>query len=350
VTQAGRIGVWSDDPAGGDLFWLDQHGIVSALRYSKSYPGGARDATWQMILDPAFTHRAVSPGRQVGLSCGAAQAIWTGALDNPVRGDVWQFTAIGQAADAKRYLAYAPVSGNALNLAEVLANANGRGLGWTVSGPLPTLTAGKVTSGTIYIDAALDQVSAGQTVPPYWYLDRNAVLTFAPAPTTPGYLLIATNVGGGRTLDAFATDAYVTYESATNVLSTVLRSSGSRPFGRFEVPVDDTGLGLIALSQASAAGDGYLARNGARAKFRDAFTVTAGQLMTALGSPIDLALAEPGVLMSVIVTDPDSAGDVTAAGPTTILIGTTDYDVDSGVLTLTPTEVAQDSLTALLAS
>jgi hypothetical protein len=348
MTEAGRIGIWSDDPDGGDLFWLDALGIVTGLRYSSVYPGGSYNATWQMLLDPRFDHRAVQPGRQVGLSCGAS-TIWGGNLDNPVRGDVWQFTAIGAAAVAKRMLAYAPVSGNALNLNEVIANANTRGLGWTVVGSLPTI-AGAVQSGTIYIDDALSQVSAGQVTPPYWSLDRDRNLTMGPPPTTPGYILLVNNTGGGRTLDAFATDAYVTYSSATGVLSTAVRSNTAarNRFGRFEVPVDETGLGLIATSQANAFGDGYLNRNAPRAKFRSAFTLTPGQLLTAAGTPIDPALAVPGVLASMLVIDPDSSGDVTLAGPTNVLLGVTDYDVDSGVLTVTPTDVADDTLTGLL--
>lgn len=342
-----RLGVFTAAPDGSDVIWLGQLGKVAGLRFSRCYPGGDRDATWQMNLGPRFEHRAVQQGRQVGLTNG-----WRGNLDNPVRGDVWQFTAIGAAALAKRYLAVAPTSGNALNLAEVLATANTHGLGWTVSGSLPTLAAGTVPSATIYLDDALDQVSAGQPVPPYWFLDRHFTFTMGPPPTEPGYILLATDTGGGRTMDAFATDVYVTYLQATNTLATVVRSNvaARTQFGRFEVPDDISGLGLLAASQANDKGDGFLAKNSARAKFLNSWPVTHGKLRTANGTPIDLAYAVPGVLTSVLVTDPDSAGDVGISGPTNVLGGQTDYDCDSDVLTFTPTESAQDSLQALLAN
>lgn len=354
MSLANRVGIWSDDPDGGDLFWLDALGLKSSLRYSNIFPGGAYNATWQMVLDPRFQHRAVQQGRAVGLSLGGS-TIWNGNLDNPVRGDVWQFTALGQNAAGKQYLAYTPTSGNALDLSEAISQANSRGLGWNVVGSLPTVpTVGSdtatVPSASIYIDDALDQVSAAQATPPYWFLDRYGNLTMGPAPTTPGYIILATDTGGGRTLDQFATDAFVNYESASGVTSTVIRSAPSRRFGRFEAFLDETGLGLLASSQADAYGDSFIAKNGARAKFRNSFTLTRGQLQTANGATIDLALALPGVLATMLVTDPDSAGDVALADPSTILLGVTDYDVDSDVLTVTPTDVADDSITGLLSN
>lgn len=352
MTLPNRVSIWSAAPDGSDIFWLDMLGRKSGLRYSNIYPGGAYNATWQMALHPKFKHRAVQQGRKIGLSCGG-QTIWNGNLDNPVEGDVWEFTAIGQPADAKRFLAYCPISGNALDLSEAIANANTRGLGWNVIGALPTVPTvsgdtATVQSGTIYIDDALNEVSAAQSTPPYWYLDRYANLTMGPAPTVPGYIILATDTGGGRTLDAFVTDAFVTYQSTAGADSTVIRSAASRPFGTFEGALDETGLGLLAASQANAYGDSFIAKNGARLKFRDTFTVTKGQILTANGTPIDPALAVPGRLASMLVTDPNSAGDITPSGPPNILIGVTDYDVDSGLLTVTPTDVADDSLTGLL--
>lgn len=355
MTTTGGVGIFTDAISGGDRVWLDSLGITSSLVYSKCYSGGDREADWQMVLSPTFTHRAVEPGRLVGL-CRGASIIWNGYLDNPVRGSVWQMKAIGAAGIALQYSAIAPTSGNALNLSEVIAAANTRGLGWNVVGTLPTLpavagVAPTAQSGSIQIGAALDQVGSGQTVPQFWSVDRYGNFTMGPAPTTVGYILLATDTGGGRTLANFVTDAAVVYQSATGVLSTVVRSAASRPFGRFEVTVDQTGLGLIATSQADAFGDSYIAKNGARAKFTQPFTATKGQLLTAQGTPTDLALGRPGVLTSVILTDPDSAGDISPLGTAKVLMGETSYDVDAGVLTLTPFDIASpDDTEGLFAS
>lgn len=340
--MSSRLCVFTEQVGGGDRIWLDSLAVVQGLRYSNTYPGGACTASWQMNLNARAQHRAWAPGRLVGITAGAS-TIWRGALDNPQRGTVWQFQAIGSASDAKRFLAIPGTSGNALNLSEILPNANTRGLGWTLPGSYPSITSTS-PSGSMYVDEAIAEVIASQSTPNYWQLDAKFNLTIAAAPTSPSNILLATTPGGGRTLDAFVTDVTVVYQSATGVISTQTVSATSRPFGRFEAELDITAQGLIPDAQAVSAGQAYLAQNGARAKFTDAFTVTPGQLLTMGGQAVDLATFGPGGLFNVILTDPDSAGEVTLAQTVQCLAGFTDYDVDSGVLTLGTTDYSGDSL------
>lgn len=344
-----RATIASDLAAGGDRLWLDQLANVQGLVHQTTYPGGDSQATWQMTLDFKAQHRAWLYGRKIGLACGA-DFTWHGNLDNPVRGTTWQMTAIGTAAQAKQYVALAATSGNALNLNEVVDAAIARGLQFSRPAALSTMssTAATVPSASIKIDEALDQVAAAQTTETYWQIDTNGVMSMGAAPTTPTYILYAMQPGGGRNLDGFITDAFVVYQSASGVITTVQRSAASRPFGRFEDIDDETTLGLIPATQAQNLGDGYLARNSARAKFTEPFTVTAGQLTNMGGQAVDLATVRAGFLANVVFLDPDSAGE-TALGPISqVLIGATSYDWDAGILTLTPVYSAQDDLTALL--
>lgn len=341
-----RLAVYSDAVGGGDRFWLDSLGIINGLSYARTNPGGALTATWQMVLDPRLQHRAWQPGRQIGIACGVA-TVWEGNLDNPSRGTVWTMNAIGSpSSDSQRFLAIAPTTENALNLDEVIDAAITRGLGWSRASTLPSMpaTAAAVQSGTVYLDEALQQVLGSQSALTYWTVSDGKVVSAATAPTSPTYLLLATGVGGGRTLDQFVTDVVVTYQSATGQLSTTTVSSSSRPFGRFEYPLDITALGQIPTSQATAAGQNYLALNGARAKFTDTLTVTHGQLITLGGQPVDLATFEPGPLINVLVTDPDSAGEVALEFPVPMLVGYTSYDVDSDVLQIGSVDYSSDSL------
>lgn len=346
-----RLNVYTEAPTGGDRFWLDQRGILSGLRYSKTYPGGAANASWQMVLDTRQQHRAWAPGRSVGISCGAS-TIWTGELDNPTRGTVWQMSAIGAAADAKRFLSIAPTSGNALKLNEVIDAAISRGLRWTRPSSLPSAAASATSpSGSIYIEDALADVLEQQSVPTYWQLDRNRNITAAAAPSTPTHVLMATTPGGGRTLDQFVTDVTVLFQdSATLQVSSVTVSAAFRPFGRFEESLDLTAQGLMTSTDATNAGATFLLVNGARTKFTDAFTVTDGQLLTVGGQRVDLATFDPGVLFNVILTDPDSSGEVTAKNIVTCLAGFTEYDVDAKTLTLGTTDYSSATLSSGLFS
>lgn len=342
-------GIYSEAPTGGDRFWLDQMGEIAGLFHQTSYPGGDSKAGWQITLDPNAQHRAWAYGRKIGIVSGAT-TVWRGFLDDPSRDTTWTMSATGAAAQGKQFTAIAATSNNALNLSEILTAAVARGLPWTLPGSFPTMptSAPSVPSASQQCDTSMDQVCAAQTTETYWLLDRYFNLTFGAAPTTPTRILYATTPGGGRSLDGFVTDVYVVYQSASGVLSNALRSATSRPFGRFEQPLDETAKGLIATSDANGLGDGFLARNSARAKYGGNFTPTRGQLVNIGGQQVDLAGERAGFLSNVINTDPDSAGEVALSATPAVLMGTTSYDWDAGLLTLTPVYSAQDDLTALL--
>lgn len=344
-----RVTIWTDAVDGGDRCWLDELATVSGLEYETTYPGGDSQAHWQMTLRADAQHRAWDYGRVVGLTLGG-DTIWHGNLDNPTRGTVWQMTAIGLAADAKRFLAVAAISGNGLSLDEVVDAAITRGLPFTRPDALSTLSSdiASTPSATAYIDQVLDEVASGQTAETYWSTTTDGEMSMGAAPTVPTYLLIASTPGGGRNLTGFATDAFVTYQSASGVLSVEHREATSKPYGVFEAPVDKSALGLIPATQADDYGDGFIARNGARARFTNTFQVARGQLLTLGGQEVDLASVRAGFLANVILTDPDSAGEVLAAGIPQVLAGGCAYDVDADVLTVTPVSSAQDNLTALL--
>lgn len=341
--------LFSDAATGGDRVWLDNIGRVSGLVHETTYPGGDSQARWQITLNTTAQHRGWAYGRRLGISLGGDE-IWHGNLDKPTRSTIWSMLAIGRAAQAKQYVALAATSGNALNLNEVVDAAISRGLPFTRAGSLPSLasTAPSAPSASLMIDQALDQVASGQTVETYWTTDTFGTLTMGAAPTVATYTLFATTPGGGRSLTGFATDAFVAYYSASGVYSVNQRSAAIRPYGRFEAFLDETALNLIPSSQADTLGDGFLARNGARTKFTDTFTVSPGQLVTQGGRAVDLATVRAGFLANVIFTDPDSAGEVVLAAIPQVLIGGTSYDWDTDVLTLTPVTSAQDNLTALL--
>lgn len=341
-----RLAIYSEANGGGDRIYLDMLGVVSAIRYSTVYPGGDETAQWQMTLDARRTHRALATGRRISIPYGTSTG-WQGTLDNPQRGNPWQFTATGRPAEAKNYQAVAPTTGNALALNEVVDNAISRGLAWTRPSSLPSVTDAQDQSGSINLDDALTAV--GQAVSQYWTLSRSLAVTMAALPTTLTYVLMASDTAGGRTLGDYATDVYVTYlDWNSNAPTTILRSATSRPFGRVEKNLDITNLNAIPLAQAQAAGDSYLATNSARLRFLGAFTVTYGQLLNPGGTPVDLATIQAGSVVRILLTDPDTAAGELALGAVQLVVGQTDYDVDSDTLTLTPMDVAQRGVGAYL--
>lgn len=338
--------VATEAPDGGDRVWLDSIGVVQALRFSTDAHGDLA-ASWQMILDPRGDHHGIQPGRQVLIPVGTR--LWRGIMNNPRRGDVWEFTADGQAHLAQNYTALAPTTGNIYNLDEVVDAAIGRGLPWTRAGALPT-TGGGQGSGADTVGGVLDTVTEDNNK--IWQVNRDSELRAVTRPTNIAYLLLATDTGGGRTVQGFVTDVHVTYrDSADYAIKTITRSATSRPFGRFEQPLDETYRGAISTSRAQTIGDNYLARRGPRLAFTQAFTVTDGQLLTTGGTAVDRAGVQAiDGCVKVLLVDPDTAAGELTYAATVFPLGETEYDEDAGVLTVTPMDLTRTGLAAVFSS
>jgi hypothetical protein len=328
-----RFSVATEANAGGDRIYLDDIGLVSALRYSTSVNGDLT-ASWQMYLDPRATHRALAPGRRVRVPLGSES--WRGIMVNAERGDVWDCTATGWPALADSYTALAATTDNGLKLDEVVDAAIARGLPWTRPSALPALTAGLQESGFGTITEALNTVCDAKAR--LWVVGRDGAVTTTAIPTTVAYILQANDTAGGRSPGEFVTDVQVTYfSSSTYAPTTITRSATTRPYGRFEATLDITDLGPIALAQAQERGDSFLAQHGARLQFARPFTVAAGQLLNVGGQPVDLGTVEAkDGLVRVMLTDPDTAAGELSYTATNIALAETDYDVDADVITLTP--------------
>lgn len=346
-----RLQVLTAEPDGTDRACLDVIGDVHGLRYLTN-SNGDLSATWQMYLDSRTDHRALTPGRYTNIPIGASPG-WQGVLGLPQRGagDLWTFNAFGFGWLTKTYDAIAPTTGNALKLDEVLDAAIGRGLPFTRPASLPSLAAGQQGSGFGKVYDAFNTVcdAKGQT----WTVNRARQVTAGPrVPTTLAYLLMATDTAGGRYPTGFVTDADVIYiDSADYAQKSITRSAAARPFGRYEAPLDLTGLGAITTTQAQQHGDNYLAKNGARVQFTGAFTAPAGQLLNPGGTPVDLATVQASDgTVRVMLVDPDTAAGETSSGPVTLPVGQTEYDVDADVVYLTPLDVTPVGLAAVFAA
>jgi hypothetical protein len=344
-----RLPAYSEAPGGGDRVYLDSLGPIRGLRLSTTV-NGDQGASWQAALDPRLDHRALQPGRIIGVPISLAQA-WQGVLDTPQRGTVWQFTATGTAALLDRWSAIdTTAAGNALNCNEIVDEAISRGL-VASRGALPSLPAGTQPSGSLTLAAALTQVTSGLNQ--WWNISRAKKITAAALPTALAYLLKAQDNAGGRTVDGFVTDVTVTYlNAATYRLAALQRANTTAraKYGRFEQTLDLTGEGPLTTAQAQTRGDNYLTLNAPRLKFAGAFLVAHGQLLTPGGTPVDLATVQSGTLTQVMLTDPDTAAGELALGPVQIVGGQTDYDVDADQLTLTPLDYSPQGLAALVGS
>lgn len=339
-----RLQVFTDKPiVGGDMVYLDALAPVTDLHYSFDFPGGASAASLTLNADGFLADRALTLGRHMSITCGAS-VIWTGTLDEPERGKTWQVRATGVAAEGKNYRAVSTAAasgvtpaGNALAINNVMVNAESRGLRWNNRVGATLLPQSYEPSGSIDVCEAWSRVASGLNM--YWWVDSASLdVAQVDEPFTVSYILMATDPGGSRTLNEFVTAyvvRYVNESTRDEAIVTVTNSTAEGKFGAHELDLDITDRGPISAANATTIGNNYLAKMRPRARYAGSFTATPGQLLNAGGTAVDLATVTPGALMQVLLTDPDRANETDLVNSLLVVVGSTEYDVDADVLTLT---------------
>lgn len=348
--------VYTENPDGTDRRYLDMLGeqsAVSGLTWRTSYPGG--DTTWQATLsfDLNASHSALRIGRHVGIVSGGGLR-FQGRLDVPQRGDPWALSGGGIAglvvsSTGSGGFSAVDSGGNAYNLDNIVTQAIARGLPYTKSGTLGV--AGTAPSGSCDIATALAAV--GKALGKAWRLSPTGVITMESLPTVPSYVLRASQaltpriVGATQAVGRY-TDSGTHANATTTSLNTAAAAASTAAkakWGPIEQTYDMTGLGEISASTASTYLSNWLLANIAQASYVDTLVVGYGQLRAytpsdgthpaGYGGPVDLATVRAGCLITVFDTDPDHSHLLTP-GPLQVLVGETEYDVDTDTLTLTP--------------
>lgn len=339
-----RPRVYTETPDGTGRIWLDRMGLpcrVTSLRWRTTYPGG--DSSWECSLDfdPASSHEGLQIGRKVTIVAGGGVR-FQGSLDLAQRGTPWRLQGAGLAPLGGAFIAV-DSSGNAYNLNNIIDQAIARGLPWTRPASLPT--AGSKASGTGTIDESLAAV--GKSQGQVWSLSAAGAITMAAPPTTPTYLLRASQALTPRVVGF--TQAVGLYQSSSTATATVTTSNATAQgkWGKREGRYDMTVLGIITSGTASTYLSNWLTANLAQPTYTDALTAKTGDLRAylsdatngnGLGGPVDLSTVRAGCLVTVFDVDPDH-GHLLTPGPLQVLVGETEYDADTDSVTLTPVGV-----------
>lgn len=331
-----RIPLLSCDVDGvSNPYWLDNLAVVDSLHLVKGQ-SGPRTANWNLEVDANFDHPALNVGRWIFAICGA-KIEWAGRLLEPGRGNPWTCTADGFAEEAVKFDAYAPTSGNALNLNEVIDAAFTRGLHGTRPSSLPSLTDASLASGAATLNDALSIVATntGQA----WKVSSEGAWTMAAVPTAPTNLLIATDPAGGRTGEDFYTTAVCQYlDEVTRALTTIVVTNAAAvaKAGANETQLDLTDQSYISATNATNQATAYLQTVAPRTKYTGTFNVTGGQVLNMGGVPIDLATLSGNAMLRVMQVNPDIANELDLSVPTDLLLDSIDYDVDADAALITP--------------
>lgn len=342
--MANRCHVYTQNSDGTDRQHVGCAGHVGNLKYSYADPGGPIVATFTLAADPEARPRALIPGRDAFIVAGG-QIVFPGILAAPKRGLPWQCQIDGAAGRGQDFRAT-----NNVDLPTMLADANTRGLGWTIPAGLPVgVGAGPATSLSNSVTEILNGVAGGlgQT----WWLDTSKTLHVAAPPTTPTVLFTSQTAAGGRALAGYVTAYRVTWiDSGTGAWRQGFRrnTAAEDKFPQVEAELDLTGRGAMTAAQATALADGRLSLYGPRAPWAGPFVFADGQVLNLGGVPIDLPFVTAPVMGRLTLTDPDHAAELSYPSYTDLRVGVTEYDDEAGTLTVTPYDIVQSTLAARL--
>jgi hypothetical protein len=350
-------------PGSSALQYLGALGHVVNLTYSFICPGGADQATWDLMVPASYRSQQMNPGTTVSIFRGGS-TVWNGKMDEPVPTPTgWTMSAIGTGNLGTDYLAlYTGTWGtgtpdNAVNAAVV------RGLPWAnpgIGSPAGMWVGQEVDSGAQTITDLLTLVCTrgGLT----WYVNSQPGgligndLSVFPLPTTPNRLLISTTPVA-RTLGGDINTIYIKYMSAadnattgavaTYAVTSVQNTQSVAVHGVIETYIDLSSAGVMSAGAAQTVGNNVLAIY-QRASFAGPFTAAPGQLMTTGGQPIDPGTDQAGTVCRLILTDFGYGGEVTPQFPITFIVGSYSWDDQAQIATIAPYQALDQSLSGLL--
>ena len=345
---------------------LGSIGVLTALTYSFTCPGGADQMTATIMVPATYRTQFFNPGWQVKITRGGHQ-VWSGKLDEPVpTASGWTLTASGAGNRGQDFLAIYTDTWPHLQPDQSISNAIARGLPWVNPGvgtPAGAWYGQSVDSGAQTISALLSLICTrgGLT----WMVSSQPGgipgddLSVFPLPTVPNRLLVSTTPVP-RTLGGDINTIFLRYEVSADTtdgsgnsipavfgITSVQNTQSVTAHGVMETFIDLSDVGPMTQAAAQAVGNLVLAIY-QRASFAGSFTARYGQLTNLGGVPVDPGTDQAGTMVKLILTDFGFGGEVTPQFPVTFIVGSYAWDDLEQAATIGPYQLVDQSLTGLL--
>ncbi len=353
-------------PGSAEWVPLGSIGVMTALTYSFTCPGGADQMTATLMVPATYRTQLFDPGWQVKITRGGHQ-VWDGKLDEGVPSSSgWALTASGTGNRGTDYLAMFTSTWPASEPDQAINNAIARGMPWTNTGvgtPSGAWYGQAIDSGAQTITDLLNLICTRGALT--WMVNSQPGgvpgddLNVFPLPTTVTRLLTC-NTPVPRTLGGdintiylrYAISADVTNSAGTDVpavygLTSVTNAQSVAAHQALETFIDLSDVGVMTQAAAQAVGTSVLAIY-QRASFAGPFTASYGQLMNTGGVPIDPGTDQAGTVMKLILSDFGYGGEVTPQFPITFITGAYEWDDLTQTATITPYQSVDQSLQGLL--
>lgn len=345
------------EPNGTDPRYLGHYGHVAGLKYSHSFPGGCKDASWLFQVPTTERIKAMNPGRLVKMFRGGQ--VWSGQLDEPSAASDetgYNMTAHGNGAFGTQFC---DIWSTWNDIDDHLDQAISRGLSWRnngLSGTSGLWLGDQMDAGSQMISDFLNNITIQGALA--WSVDRySGTITIDPLPTTVTRILIS-NTPVSRTIAEDINRVFIRYQSAadnskgaapaTHGLISEENTDDGDAHGWTETYYDISGNGTTTSGTAQQNARNALARFN-RASFSDGFTIAPGQLLTARGVPVDLGCERAGGVVRPWLENYGFGGEVNP-GNVPFIVGEYQYDETTLSGKVIPFQSAFNDFASLLAA
>lgn len=348
-------------PGTQDWHYLGTTGIVNALKYSFTFPGGADQMSCTLLIPALSRPQILTPGWQARVTRGG-HVVWTGRLDEPVpTAQGWQITAQGDGLRGTDFLAYYTGTWPAGLPDQAVNNAISRGLPWVNPGigqPAGIWLGQAQDPGSLTITDLLNLVCSRGGLA--WYVNSQpggaagVDLTVFPLPTAVNRMLVI-DTPVARTLGGDINVIFIRYQSAaaagtasaTYGVTSVSNQTSVAAHGATEAYVDLSSANTMTAAQAQAVGNFVLSVY-QRASYAGPLTASYGQLLNAGGVPVDPGTDQAGTVIRPLLTDFGYGDELIPQFPATFITGAYEWDDFAQVATITPFQSLNMSLSGLL--
>jgi len=353
-------------PGTNQWYYLGSYGVLTALTYSYTCPGGCDSMTCTLMVPASYRNQIMDPGWQVRVWRGG-HVVWDGRMDEPVPAGTsgWNFTAVGTGQRGTDFLAIYSDTWPTGQPDESINNAIARGLPWVNPGvgtPSDAWFGQAVDSGAQTITALLNLICTrgGST----WYVNSQPGgligddLSVFPLPTVPNRLLICVTPVP-RTLGGDINTIMIRYMitadnstatpavPATYGLAVAQNAASVAMHGELETYIDLSDVGVMSEAAAAAVGQNVL-QIYQRASFAGPFVGNYGALMNMGGTPVDPGCDQAGSVVRLILTDFGYGGELVPGTPIQFIVGSYEWDDFSQTFTLSAMNTLDQSLTGML--
>lgn len=323
--------------AGADRVWLSSVAGWGDLHIQTRWAEGGSgpwEATWEMTLPPLYRPRGLTTDIPVAIYVGGEE-VFAGRLPD-TDWNAGEFSAVGAVREGEEAIALTGGGASTATPNTAIDAAITRGaLTWVRRSSISatSVAATDETDDLHFIQPLMDAYADGAGL--RWGVNARREVFASADPTVPSWYIIPGAGELGTSTDRMVGKLYGRYATSSGQPATVTYGTGLP-----EVPVDLTNRGALSAGQAQSILNGIGSKALATKNFTNGIEVDASQIISPGGTPAALHRIRAGQMVRCLALRDERNGQPW----TDFVIGSSDWDVDAGTVSITPIDTEERDL------